>query len=97
MSNVENAQEWLVYMINTCTPDEFIRIARVLWGIWFFRNKKVWENKSVSHIVAMDWSSKSLSDWKSAKHSRAAMQASILPSKIFLCRNGQPQLKLVLN
>ncbi|XP_074346362.1 uncharacterized protein LOC141685140 [Apium graveolens] len=39
-------------------------IAKCFWGIWFFRNKKVWESKSVNAATAMDWSSKGISEWR---------------------------------
>ncbi|XP_074341872.1 uncharacterized protein LOC141679267 [Apium graveolens] len=34
------------------------------------RNKKVRENKSVTPIIAMDWSAKTISDWREAKAER---------------------------
>lgn len=62
MQAVENVPGWLFQKINTVGADEINRIVKVLWGIWFFRNKKVWEGKVVSHVVAMDWSARSFSD-----------------------------------
>lgn len=47
----------------------------------FFRNKKVWENKAVTHITAMDWSTKFFMDWKAAKVSRVEMQTTSVPSR----------------
>lgn len=41
-------------------------IAMTLWGIWFFGNKKVWENKFVTLKFVMEWSSKQLADRKRA-------------------------------
>ncbi|XP_074351779.1 uncharacterized protein LOC141690922 [Apium graveolens] len=79
MSSVEDVSEWLVHQINHANSTEVTRIARVLWGIWFFRNKKVWENKSVNHNVAMDWSSNSLLEWRNAKKKRSAMQVVSIP------------------
>lgn len=54
---------------------EIISIAKVLWGIWFFRNKKAWENKDIRSSAAMDWSTKFFSDWKNAKNSRLVASA----------------------
>ncbi|KAL8122803.1 hypothetical protein AgCh_010975 [Apium graveolens] len=39
-------------------------------GDWFFRNK-VCENKIVTAAVAMEWSAKTVSDWREAKNKRA--------------------------
>ncbi|XP_063947247.1 uncharacterized protein LOC135151929 [Daucus carota subsp. sativus] len=60
--------------------EEIILIARVLWGIWFFRNKKVWENKTVNDMVAMEWSAKYFADWRMAKESRIASSSSRRPN-----------------
>ncbi|XP_074326830.1 uncharacterized protein LOC141664772 [Apium graveolens] len=37
-----------------------------LWAIWFFRNKKVWDNKIVTPDFAVNWSLKQLQEWKIA-------------------------------
>lgn len=42
MSAVEFASDWLLQKINLAPYDEIMGIVNVLWGIWFFRNKKVW-------------------------------------------------------
>lgn len=75
MSNVEFAPDWLIQKLASANNDEMMTICRVLWGIWFFRNKKVWENKVVNHFTAMDWSLKCFSDWRAAKASRATVQS----------------------
>lgn len=80
MHAVEFAPDWLLWQLSNVSDSELIRIAKVLWGIWFFRNKKVWESKIVTHVVAMDWSAKILSDWENAKQRRANMVPSTLTS-----------------
>lgn len=67
MQSVEFAPDCLLWQINNASDDEVIGIAKVLWGIWFFRSKKVWENKSVTHFVGKDWSVKMFSDRETAK------------------------------
>lgn len=67
MRMVEFAPEWLFQKPSTAGHAEIILIARVLWGIWFFQNKKVWNNKTVNNMIAMDWSAKYFNDWKVAK------------------------------
>lgn len=69
MSTVEYAPDWLLQKLNEASHEEIVLIARVLWGIWFFRNKKVWENKTVNDMVAMEWSAKYFADWRMAKES----------------------------
>lgn len=41
MHLIENAPEWLLHKISTASTDELVKIAKVLWGVWFFKNKKV--------------------------------------------------------
>lgn len=43
-----------------------LKIATVLWGIWFVRNKKLWENKSITPDVIVDLSLKQVLDWQIA-------------------------------
>lgn len=70
MSLVEYASDWLIQKINDGTNDEICRIAIVLRGIWFGRNKKVWDNKFVGSSLAVDWSNKVVMDWRSAMASK---------------------------
>lgn len=45
MSLVESAPMWLLQRLS-CEPHEvIIRIALVIWTIWFARNKKIREDK----------------------------------------------------
>lgn len=67
MSLEGSVPSWLLAKLEVASESEGIVIAKVLWGIWFFRNKKIWENKVVTAIVAMDWSAKSIANWSQAK------------------------------
>ena len=39
-----SAPSWLLTKLGSFSCDELMNIAKVLWGIWFFRNQRVWEN-----------------------------------------------------
>lgn len=78
--HVENASEGLLQKISTASGEELHLISKVLWGIWFFRNKKVWENKVVTHVIAMDWSFRFFKDWELAKTSRATRRSTNIPA-----------------
>ncbi|KAL8134789.1 hypothetical protein AgCh_009705 [Apium graveolens] len=67
---------WLLTKLASSSSDEILNIARVLWGVWFFRNQRVWENKSVTAATAMSWSIKNISDWKEALDDRARRRTS---------------------
>lgn len=56
MSPVEDAISWLVNMVSSQPSDILIKMVTILWGVWFFINKRVWENRFVSAKVAMKWS-----------------------------------------
>lgn len=74
MQEVECVSEWLIHKISNDPSEEVEVVAKVLWGIWLFRNRKVWENKVVNNVVAMDWSRKSISDWQMAKRTKCQNQ-----------------------
>lgn len=63
---VEDVSTWLLNKLATDNSDQIITIAMVLWAIWFFRNKRVWEEKRVTPGFAVDWGLKQLHDWKQA-------------------------------
>lgn len=54
MQMVEYAPDWLLNKLSTTPSEEIQIIVKVLWGVWFWRNKKVWEGKCVSPATAMD-------------------------------------------
>lgn len=66
ISTVENAQEWFLQVFSTEKDEYLINLATVMWGIWWTRNKKVWEGKVISPSMAMDWSRKQVSEWREA-------------------------------
>lgn len=68
---VESAPEWLLDKLSTETSENLIKIVTVLWGIWWARNKCIWENKIITPEIAVAWSSRQLSDWREANKKRA--------------------------
>lgn len=71
LSSSEDVATWLLTKLDTGLTDDIMLIVKVLWGVWFFRNQKVWENKVVNAAVAMGWSAKTISEWREAKGKRA--------------------------
>lgn len=69
MRTVESAPEWFLNKLHTETSDNLIRIATVVWGIWWARNQRVWEGKTTTPAVAMLWSSRQVADWRTV-HSK---------------------------
>lgn len=82
MSMVTFAPDWLLQRINEGTELEVSKIAIVLWGIWSWRNKKVWEDKLVSPAMTMDWSSKIVSEWRRVTREKRARIAILSSEKL---------------
>lgn len=53
MNVVENAPAWFLHMLSTESSENLVKIATVVWGIWWARNKCVWEGKTMTPEVAM--------------------------------------------
>lgn len=70
MSREVDVPSWLLAKLCSNLVEEALLIAEVLWGVWFFRNQKVWEGKVVSADVAMNWSAKTIGDWREARDIR---------------------------
>lgn len=58
---------WLLSQVDCAPTNHVLGIAKVSMEYDFFRNKKVWENKIVNAVVAMDWSSKVITEGRKAK------------------------------
>lgn len=92
MSTVDQIPEWLLQKLASAPAEEVIKICVVLWGIWFWRNKKVWEGKSVSAGFAMEGSFRMVNEWKEAKRKQVAVSSSSRskPQK-YVCRWKPPE------
>lgn len=66
-SQVEVASEWLIQKLSSATTEEKIKICITLWGIWYWRNKKVWDGKTVTPEFAMDSSFQLQKEWTHAR------------------------------
>ncbi|XP_074342424.1 uncharacterized protein LOC141679974 [Apium graveolens] len=70
MSDVEYASSWLLDVINKENADNIQKMAIVLSGIWFSRNKKNWEGKIISPAITINLSSRQVHDWQEANRWR---------------------------
>lgn len=66
MWSVENAAEWLLEKLSTESSEVLTKIATVLWGVWFARNKKIFEERTMTPAIIMEWSRKQVQEWKEA-------------------------------
>lgn len=67
MREEESAPQWVLNKLETAKHEEVTGICVVLWGIWYWRNQRVWHNKSMNPAIAMDNSFKMLSEWKAVR------------------------------
>lgn len=67
MTGVIDVAGWLLDKIVELPSDEVGKLITVLWGVWFWRNNKVWNNKLVAASVAMAESCRSIDNWREAR------------------------------
>lgn len=77
MSLVEDASCWLVDRFCSEKAENLLTIAQVLWEIWSSKNRKVWEDKTVSAEVAIECSSNWITEWQSARAKRTSTGANV--------------------
>lgn len=70
MREVENSLEWFLSKLSIESSKNLMKIAAVVWGVWWARNQMIWEGKKVSPDIAMSWSLKQISEWKIAQDNK---------------------------
>lgn len=73
MRDVEYVSEWLLNKLSNDTAENLGRISAVLWGVWFARNKRIFENKNMSPAVTMNWSMTQIKEWRDANNKRKSV------------------------
>lgn len=53
MNEVYSAPKWLLYNLESTNQDKVHTIYTVLYGIWFWRNKRAWEGREVTAQLVM--------------------------------------------
>ena len=66
-SQVEFAPDWLLQKLSNAPAEELVKICIIMWGIWHWRNKRVWDGKVVTAQFAMDSSFLVYSEWSAAR------------------------------
>lgn len=64
ISDVEHLSTWVLEKLSSETNSDLVRIARTLWGIWFARNKRVWEGKQMAPNVSMEIAANMIDEWQ---------------------------------
>lgn len=67
MREVYSAPEWVLSKLECAKHEEIVTICVLLWGIWFWRNKRVWKNQLMNPAIAMENSLNYLKQWREAR------------------------------
>lgn len=73
MREVEVAPKWLLDKISRDNAGTLEKVAAVLSGIWFARNKKVWDGIILNPTIAMNISKKQISEWQETTRKKRDM------------------------
>ncbi|XP_074327339.1 uncharacterized protein LOC141665258 [Apium graveolens] len=63
LQDIEDASIWLLDLISKGSSDMAQAAAIVLSSIWFAKNKKVWEDKTINPAVTVDICRRQVHDW----------------------------------
>ena len=75
MSEVEYVSTWMLNILASGSPDELTKLSTTLWGIWFARNKLIFENKHMPPAVTKTWSQKQVEEWQVANRRPSSAHA----------------------
>lgn len=77
-SGVEVLSSWVLDKLRTETEESIVKLVKVLWGIWFARNKRIWEEKIIAPQVIMEVSSRMVTEWQFAQEkAQCGMQTGV--------------------
>lgn len=74
LADGQTLNTWLLRTLANGKAEIILKITYVLWGIWFFRNKKAWKNKLVTTQVVVNWSSTRILEWQQAREKAQPVQ-----------------------
>lgn len=58
---------WLLRKLSNARDEEITKICVVLWGVWVWKNKRIWEGKAVTAALAMTHSLNHVADCKMSR------------------------------
>lgn len=66
LSEDQSVSEWMLQKTTSANHNEVTPLCLVLWGIWFWRNKKVWHDHSMNPVIAMENTFRTIKEWRDA-------------------------------
>ena len=64
MYDMEYVSDWLINFLATGQLKVLVKMAAMLWGIWYARNKRIFEGKVMPPAVVKGWCLKQVDDWQ---------------------------------
>lgn len=69
MMEVFSAPDWLLEKLHSASHNEVVKICTIFYGIWYWRNKLVWENRVIAANLAMEGVFLQMKEWVEARKS----------------------------
>ena len=83
LTEVEILASWALHKLESESEERVVCIKKALWGIWFVRNKQVWEEQKMNPTVAMEVVSRMVAEWVAAQEkSQVLMKATEGSSRV---------------
>lgn len=67
---MDGTLDWLLDKLCNETTNNLIKIATVLWGMWFAINKRIFEEKNMTPTFRMTRISKHIAEWRTVNKKR---------------------------
>ncbi|KAL8135927.1 hypothetical protein AgCh_010516 [Apium graveolens] len=67
VSGVEVLSTWVLERMGSESEERLMKLVKAMWGIWWARNRRVWENKVVPPLRAIETCSKMISEWQATQ------------------------------
>lgn len=93
---VEFVPDWLLNKLGAAQEEKAVKISTILWGIWLWRNRKVWEGKTISAATAIGNSSQYVSEWRKERLKRTLKSNALQQEKQVHTRKWKPLTEGVL-
>ena len=94
MSTVTFTQDWLLHKLEVASIEELNIICGVLWGIWFLRNKRVWESKVVNPTMTMQGSFNAIEEWRKVRQVGSSKRSTQMLQQQQEVTSGSVQMKV---
>ncbi|XP_074373770.1 uncharacterized protein LOC141714129 [Apium graveolens] len=72
---MEYAPDWLVTFLASEPLKDLVTMSAILWGIWYTRNKRIFDDQNVPPAVVRTWCLKQVEEWQQANKRSVSTRA----------------------